>query len=373
MTVPLDVATLISTDTPEAIFAIGLEIAVVQELPVTTWRTGDPTLSEYKFLSVVLAEQGETNAEYIRSGFLSTARGDWLKLRAYEEYGVVLDEASYATPTVEVENEGGGIFTFAPGGMTMKSSVTGKTYHNTNDVTVSGLGDLVTFEMVADESGSDSSVGVDEIDEIVTSADGLEIVSSTASAANDAPSETEIKTQCRASLGVLSPNGPADAFEFVARNTELTGVSGVTRAKSYGSVDGDVTVYIAGPDGAVDGATVSAVQDAELRWALPLCNTVTTVSAAVLALDLAVTVRRKSTLTATVATIQTTIENVLRAMFADVPIGGDSDNEISESSIQSEIHAAFPDQIESVSLDDFDSTLGAGQVPTLNSLALTVV
>src|SRR5690606_21310682 len=114
------------------------------------------------------------------------------------------------------------------------------------------------FDLVADEAGSGSSVGADEIDELVTTFLGVEIASSTAAVGTDEPDPETIREQCRATTGALSPNGPPDAYEFVVRESSLTGVTEITRAKATGDSDtGTGDVIVASASGAVSSGSVA--------------------------------------------------------------------------------------------------------------------
>ncbi len=364
------VQTLFVVETAAKILEKGLAVAQMLGLPVTTWRTGDPTRSMYKYLATILSELEGVNAEFIRAGFLSSASGDWLTVLAWEVYGVARTEATFADPDVLIVNNGGGNFEFEPGQAIFSNSVTDKTYHNTNTVTFSGVGATATFELAADEAGSDSTVGINEIDTIISTMPGVVITSSTTGLANDEQSDEALKEQCRASLGALSPNGPRDAYEWVARNSELTGQTGVTRARSIGSPKGYVTVYIAGPSGPVDGAAVTAVQAAEELWATPLTVYPIVVSAAAKTLDATVTLSKKPALTLSESEVESEVENAIVTMFAEVRIGGD-DGALAIDLVQSKIHERFPDQLYSAVVDfEPEATFDADEVPVLGTLVV---
>lgn len=373
----IDVRTLFVAETAAKILQVGLGIAQAMGLPVTTWRTGDTTRSLYKFVATVLASLEGVVSEYIRAGFLSTASGDWLTVLAWEVYGVPRNDATYADPTVSVVNTGGGNFTFEPGEASFKNSITGKTYHNTNTVTFSGVGATATFELEADEAGSDSSVGLNEIDEIITAMNGVTITGSTVGLANDEESDEALQDRCRASLGSLSPNGPADAFEYVATTPSYTGQTGVTRAKAVGSTTGAITVYVAGPSGGVDGAAVAAVQEAVERWCTPLCCDPTAVSASTFNVTLAMTIRKSTTLEMSDAEIETAIESAIVALFAATKIGGDGSGHFNTSPITNAVHEAVDGilYVEDVTVNSNvpeDESIGPTHVPVLAALALTI-
>jgi hypothetical protein len=286
VTTALAFAAMIVKQTAAEILAIGLEVAVSVGLPVTSWRKGDPTRSQYKYLAVVLESLEEQNSEFIKAGFLSTAEGDWKKIVAEENFGVTPGEATYATPTVTLTNTGTRHYDLDAGDIVGRSSVTGKTYHSTEAGEWFG-GDVVTLSFIADEAGSDSNVGVDEIDELVTTFLGLEITGSSAATANDAEDDDAIQSACEDSRGALSPDGPADVYRFVVKNSELTGSSEITRAESIDDSDEfEIAVYVAGGAGPVSSGAITAAQDAVEIHATPLCAKPTVINATPLAVPL---------------------------------------------------------------------------------------
>jgi uncharacterized phage protein gp47/JayE len=325
----ISITSLFTVETFAKFLDMGLGIAKVVGLPVTSWSAGDPTRTVFKFVAEAFSTLEGPKATYIKAGFLSSARADaeesgdssWLKVNAWEVYGYESPEATYAAPTVTFTNAGGGLFDNDPGDVTVRCSATGKTYHNTAPFLISpGPGfTTVAIAFVADEAGADSTVSANEIDEIVTTMNGVEIVSSTAAVANDEQTPAEIEEQARATLGALSPNGPDDAYEYVVRNPALTGVTDITRAKADADSDtGDVAVYIAGSGGAVAASSVTAAQDAVERWATPLTITPTVINATEVTKD----VNAQISADDLPSGWEADVEDALVAYFAALPIGG---------------------------------------------------
>lgn len=387
----INVTALFTAETADKILAKGLTIAKSLGLPVTSWRTGDPTRSLYKYLAVKLASVDSTVANLSRSAFLSAlveaaksgddAAKEWLKIVALEVYGVEAQEATFAEGTITLENTGGGFYPVEAGDLTFKSTITGKTYHNTsgprdedgNPVDAITAGSTVVFDFTADEAGSDSTVAADEIDSMVTTLLGVEIVSNTAAVADDEQSPESIEEQCKDSLGALSPDGPADVYRYVARNSDLTGITTITRAFTVDNEDGTVTVYIAGASGSVPGGDVTAVQDAFDQWATPNCVTATAVSATGVTIDVDATVAYSGTLNHTelVAAITAAISSAL----AEIDIGGDplttGDNGVALDMIVAAIRSI--DGVTSVAMTDptANTLLDPNEVPILGTVAIT--
>ena len=229
MTLSIDV--LFLTATAEAILDLGLGVAQSVGLTPTSWRVGDPTRALFKFAAEVLGDLEAFAAQYAKSGFLSTAEDDWKTLVAKEQYGVDRPEASYATSTLTLLNSGGGWYDVEAGDFTVSSSLSGATYHTTESFSLHGAGST-TVVVEADVAGSDGSAGADEIDTVVTTLLGVSITASTAAVGKDAASESELDTLCAASLGRLSPNGPPEAYDDTALNSDLTGTDEITRVQT---------------------------------------------------------------------------------------------------------------------------------------------
>jgi hypothetical protein len=335
---------LITLKSAAAVANAGLAVAQGLGLPVSTWRVGDPTKSLYSFVARMIAgvdgtDEGGLQAivvEYTRAAVLSSARGKWLKVVALEVYGVSAIEATFATATVTLHNTGGGFYPIAPRDLTFKSSASNKTYHNTNGGTLSA-GVTLTFDVEADEAGSDSNAIANEIDTLVTTRNLVVVVSSTVAVATDEESEPSIRDRCAASRGALSPNGPADAYNYVVLNPTLTGVTDITQAKSLdNNATLNVTIYVASPSGAPAGASVIAAQAAVERWATPLCVRPTVIAAAPVAVPVTATVHGDLP-----GDFSTTISEALTAYVSGLGIGG-IDGLVPYSQLIATIQNCFP-------------------------------
>jgi hypothetical protein len=373
MTININV--LWAVNTAEKIFDMGIQVAQALGLPTTSWRTGDPERSLYKYLAEVLAAHDGQVSSFIKAGFLSSAVADanetgdsgWLKLLAYETFGVTVPDAAYATPSVTLRNDGGGNYPRLVGEITVKNSATGKTYHNTNAPAPLSAGATVTYTLEADEAGAESSAAVNEIDEIVTTMLGVVVVSSSASYASDELTPDEIGVLCSATLGALSPNGPPDAYEYVCLNSTLTGTTEVTRAYSYGtSSSGQVLVYVASAVGAVSAGGLSACQDAVEERATPLCALPTVASAYATPVDVTCTIAG----VAIPADFQERIEGAVATYLESVPIHG----AVARSAILAAIHNAVP-EVDSVIMTApaADLALAVAEVATVGTVTVTEV
>lgn len=314
----ISVFSLIIRQTASEFYAAALELAELVGLPVTTWRTGDPTRTMLRADADAFETLDGVQAELAASAFLPTATGSWLTLRAADVYGVARQEATFATANVTLENAGGGLFELAPGGLIVKNSVTGATFSNQETVTIQPLAPETVVSVVAQEAGVGGSSGGDEIDTIVSPAlTGVSITSATAAIGADEQSDEDLRAQCLATLGSLSPAGPADAYEYVAGNADLTGVSGVTRRKATGdNATGTVIVYVATATAALDSPSVAAIQDAVDIWATPLAIVATVQSGTAQTIDV------ELNLTPNLPSMQAVVESAVAEYFASVDFGG---------------------------------------------------
>lgn len=370
MATPLSVFTLIAKQTADEIFDLALRVAELVGLPVSSWRAGDPTRTLFRAQARKLATADEIQRELAKANFITgpeaeRATGPWLKLRVKDVYGVDADEATFSTPSVTLDNAGGGLFEWDTRGLVVSSSSTGATFRSQAPGLINPSETGVVVSLVADLAGSAGTVGLDEVDTIVSPPmAGVSIVGSTAALGSDEQSDAGLIEQALATLGALSPNGPADAYEFVARNADLTGVVGVTRAKADGdSTDGTVTVYVATTTSALDGPSIEAIQAAVDVWAQPVCTDAT------VAAGNPQTIFVTYALTPTHPEKQEAIEAALEAYFASVDFGG----QITESALKAIAHTVCgPTLIKAVVLfPNVDITLAAGVFPVRGTVTLS--
>lgn len=373
-------ASLLVSETKAQIYTRGLAVADAIGLNTSSWVAGDPTRSLYHFLADALSRLESMVAGFVGSGFLDYAEGDWLTLLAEQFYGVTRVEATYASTTVTLTNAGGAVFVLEVGDVVLKSTSSGKTY----TVTALPIGDTLAaggtldVEVTADEPGSDSSALATEINALVTTMLGVTCSNATAAVGLDEEEDEPLRDRCRAKLGTLSPNGPSDAYNYVVKASDLTGVTDITRARTVGdSATGDVTVYIAAADGAAALASVTAAQTAVEAWAAPICVTPTVVNATEVTIPVTYQVWLYTSVGEETATIQAAIATALEEMFAARPIGGDvisGTGKLYQSLIVSTIKGVYPAHTfrVSVSAPAGDTTLAISEVAVLGTVTPTV-
>jgi len=377
----ISLASLIQAVTQTQIYERALAFATKIDLPVTSWQEGDPTRSLYHVLSESLAVLEQVAARYVASGFLDLAAAlpdpKWLKMLAVQQYGYTAREASYATATVRLTNTGGGLWLIAPGDLTFRATATGKTYRNTTGGTLDvGPGTILELEVEAEEPGSESSAAVGDINALVTVLIAVAVSNTTPAIGIDAESNQSIVAGCRAKLMSLSPMGPAQAYQYVALNSELTGTTNVTRVRVNAiSTDGTVQVIIAGAAATTEDDRL-AVEQAILRWATPLCITPIITAATPVMVDVDATVYVYDTVNATDTEIQSGVSNAVTAAIANLPIGGNGEpGMLHQALLIATIQSAFADSIFNVQLHipAADSPVGPAEVPVLGTCTIAVV
>lgn len=371
--------------TKEQIYETGLELAEGLGLNVTSWAAGDPTRSTYKFLSSILSSVEEIAYNLVLSAFLDYAEGEWLTLVAKQGFDVDRVVATYAATTVRFTNTGGGLYDgLEAGDITVQNTATGKTYHTTSGGTLAiGPGTTLDLDVIADEAGSDSSAAATEIDDIVSGLPGGGVVTvsnATAAIGIDEESDADLRARCRLKLSALSDKGPKGIYDYIARTPSLSGAEALTRSRTIGDSDtGDVTLYVAGPSGAVSAGDITAVTDAINRLAAPINDTPTVVNCSNVTIAVTYELWIYASVGKTEDEVKDAIEADLAAMFAARPIGGDiltpgGTGKLYKSLIVATITESFPDQIVRVDVaaPAGDTTLTISQVAALGTVTGTI-
>jgi hypothetical protein len=373
----LSLATLIIQQTKEQLYDLALGIAEGVGVDTSTWQAGDPTRSQFHIESELLASLETMVVGFIRSGFLDYASGDWLKVLAEQVFNVTVPGASYASTTVRLTNGGGGLYDIDANDLTFRST-SGKTFHNTTGGVLAS-GETLDLTVVADEAGAASNAGAGEIDSLVTTLLNITCSNAAAAVGTDEQSEATTRQQCRDKLGSLSPNGPKDAYSYVARNPDLTGTSAVTRVRVYPDSDtGEIAVYVAGASGAVGAPDVALVEEAIATYATPLCITPTVLSASSVTVPVTYEIWIYKSCNRTSAEVQADVESALEAAFALRPIGGDiippaTSGKLYLSLIESTIKGTFPQAFRvTLAAPAGDTALSVGQIAALGTVTPTV-
>jgi phage-related baseplate assembly protein len=208
----------------------------------------------------------------------------------------------------------------------------------------------------------------------------------------DPEDDEPLRERCREKTGILSPNGPRDAYAFVAKSAVRSdGVpAGVTRVRSVPDGVGGVDVYVAAASGDLNGdigdtsTDLGAVDDAIQRQAAPLAIDARVQSATPvpIVIEYSVWVRTSSR---TNAEIEDIINAALARFMEAQPIGGQLIPDESTGRVyRSAIEAAIDVALESIDPDDAfvmrrtltapaaDVDLAIDEAPTLSTITETV-
>lgn len=321
----LSIDDLFSVETFAAAKASLLSYASALGLPVTSWQEGQATRTIYESVAQKFADLSSVMALLNMSGFLDWATGGWLTVLAAQVYNVSRIVAQAGTTTLTVtKSTAGNLGPFAPGALHFADSVTQKTYTNTTTVTIIGSA-ATPVPIISDGTGSSWLAAAGEISIQVTPLIGCTTTNAVALTATDDETDPNLRIRCRAKLGSLSPNGPKDAYNFVAKSTlraDGTNVD-ITRSRTTGdSTTGNVIVTLAALNGAPTAPDVSLC-DAQIQsMAVPLCISETTQGATNNVIAITYTAWCYATANQTTAQLSAAILAKLTAFFQGLPIGG---------------------------------------------------
>ena len=270
---------LFTETTVEAIKGTLYGYLTAAKLPVRAWQALSPT----RVLTDAQARLYQTAQTVMvalaKSAFLDTAGPGWLEERAVEQYDVEPIVSTFAVGEFVADNAGGGAYNFLPFELSFLKTGTTKTYHNTEAVSIGALETGVSIAIEADEAGADSNAAADQL-ELATSVLGVTGTNQLPVTGQDDEEPDALRTRCRASRGALSPNGPRDAYAYVARTPELNGGVTVGRVRLLPPTgDGLVTVVVAGPLGPLSLTELNLIQAGIDEWATPATVLATVVSA----------------------------------------------------------------------------------------------
>ena len=328
MALPAELAKLVVVGTRDAIYAKLLDLASAIGLDTETWEAGDPTRTLLD-ATARLAETWESlTSQAIEGGFLTLATGDWLTSLLRYNYAVERREATYAECTVRLTNGSAAtIGLLDVDDVTASNPTTGATYRNiTSGTLAAGPGAILDLTFRAEVAGSDSSSAVSTITQLVTAIPGVTCSNTTAAVGADTETDEEARARGQAKLESISAGGPKGAYHYAITTPSLQadGITAVTRTRVIpNSTIGTVTIYVAGPAGAVLPADVTKAQAAVETYAEPHCVTATVSNAVNLTQNITYTLWVYSTIAKTTAQIQTAVQDHLIAALAAKAIGGD--------------------------------------------------
>jgi len=362
-----ELTTPITTDEAQASIYAAIEARGVS---TTSWKPGAIARTIIAGVAIVLNAFSELQAYIVKSGFLGLSSGSWLTAVARYVYNVTRNEGTFAAGDVTLDNTGGGVYAPAIGDFIVSNSATGKTYRNTEAFTLAAFETGKNVAVEAVEIGADSTSAPGDIDTLETVLLGVTVTNATALVGQNEESDADLQVRCLAKTGTLSPNGPADAYRFLALSakTDDGQPAGITRVTTVPDGEGNVTVYVATATGPVTGTIgdtttpLGAVDENIQINAVPLAVTATIVSAIANTINVTYEVWVRSTIGLTEAEIESQISTALSTWMSTQPIGGSRKVAGGGFVFVEGIEGVISEQIGSASLIDKEVTTPAADV-----------
>jgi hypothetical protein len=273
---------------------------------------------------------GEVIPIIAASGFLEFApEGPWLYALGEQVYGVEHIEEDFATTQVLFTNTGDLAGSFAANQMIVKNGTTGKTY-KCAAFSIGASGDPgsvnVPVDVIAFEAGTGSNAAIGQINQVVTTFDGLTVTNPAAAMGQDQESRADYIARCKAAPAAASPFGPKNAYEYFARSAERPDGTaiGATRVKVIADDPYvGLTVYIADTDGPISGG------DADIIEAIFLEKVIghgvaynDTLPAVANTINVVFTAKALTSAGLSSSDINTMAQEALAVLFSSWPIGG---------------------------------------------------
>ncbi len=399
MTTVFTVDELLTNTTPEAVKAQVFALLAASGVSVTAWQPLSPMRAVVDACSRLLAASQNLQTTVNRGGFRDTANANWLATTSRQTYGVDKILATYALGAITLTNAGGGVYDLDPGDLILKNTTTGKTYTNTAAIHIPATDVVLDAPIRATEIGADSNAAIGEVDDLVTTLLGVTCSNAAAVVGEDAETSDALRARDTDSLGALSPDGPKEAYNYVAKTPTLNGGVTVNRTKTLDPPgDGTLTVVVAGPGGALSGPEVALIQTGIDDNAEPATVTATVISATAVPLTITTDVylaANSGFLSADVevfvkqalldfvngsADVEDEDGNVITAGVVPLPIGGidtGGGGKVSWRALVGAIERSGPDDntrpISEATLGaEADVALGVSEVATLVDGAITV-
>jgi uncharacterized phage protein gp47/JayE len=294
----------------------------------TAWKPGAVVRTIIAGVSIVLSAFSELAALVAASGFLDLASSDWLTLLAQYVFGVERLGGTFATGEVTLTNTSGMPYSGGADDLIVQNSSTDAVYRSTGGWQVNPY-DTADVEVKAVEVGSDSTSPATDIDTLVTTLGGVTVSNAAALVGVDSEQDAALRVRCLERTGALSPNGPKDAYGYVARNavTSDGDAIGVTRVATQAFGDGSVDVWVATASGAVTGdasdpdTDLGAIAAAIYEQAEPLSVKAVVASATALTIPVTYELWIYTSAGLTESEVEDLVEAALGELLSGTPIG----------------------------------------------------
>jgi hypothetical protein len=283
---------LVTPLTEEQVLETFLSILETLSVPARSWRTGGVYRAILRTCARTYSSFTDVMAAFARAGFLETSTGQWLTLLARYVYGVERPPATLATGVEQLQNTGGGVYSFGPDEVRFINPTTKKSYVNAESFTL-GAGETKSIPIRSTEFGAASSAAPGAIDTLETTLLGVIVTNPLAVVGNDELPDPELRQLCRDKLSTLSGKGPRGAYRYAVLTALRDDGSpvNINRVAVVPSINtGIVTTYCAAPSGAPSTEDVDAAAANVEKLARPDSVSAVTIAAGTVDLTNEITV-----------------------------------------------------------------------------------
>src|SRR5690554_1192840 len=329
----------------------------------SSWKPGAVVRTIIYALAIMAAAFSRLQVMLARSSFLDWSSEEWLTTVARQVFGVIRHQGTFAEGVIVASNSGGGIYHLDPGDLIVRS-VNGREFRNTSSVTIGANAPSVSIPVRAVELGVDGGAAAGTMTLMTTPLAGVSVVNPAAITGTDPETDEQLRQRCRAMLGSLSPNGPRDAYIYVATTSTRPDGSeiGVTRVETIPDGYGNLDVLVASPSGPLDLPDLDIVTDRIKTLVEPIGVNAIVQNAQPLTIDVTYELwLRRSSMSD--AQIEARVEESLRAWLAGIRIGGQKIPPSAQGYVYaSAIEAAIAQALEGEQIVRIDVTLPSSDV-----------
>lgn len=323
-----DILTAKSRDT---LIAEILATLAADGCPVTAWQTGNPLRTLVRADATALADLHTLVGLIGAAAFLDDATGDWLTLLARSKFDVTRTAGVACVGRVVLTvASGAGPYTLGAGGLLVSDGTRRWRSTNTSAITITSAA-TTTVEVQAEAEGTAYNVANSVITTVVSPA--LAGVTVTNPAISGGPwytlagaaeeTDASLRQRCRDRWGTLGRGAGDTAYRYWARTGHAYEAQVTRAAVVWGPGDGTLTIYIAGPTGAITDSGIVAAVQAWIDLNKPGTDTPTVLAATGKTVTITGTVRVRTASDSTENRALAT--DAIAAYFAGLGIGDDVD------------------------------------------------
>lgn len=324
----IDIDSLFTPPTSDEIFEKFLQMLEDAEIPARSWRKRNVARTILRIVALLFYGWLLFVSLIAKSGFRTTAAGGWLDVHSQEVYDNERIQKIAATGLVTLTNEGGGVFTIDPGGWTFVNEESGKSYTNTEALSLgSGSEEEPTIlegvPVECTELGTIGNAAPGEINKLGTPETGVSVTNPAAVIGQDEESDADLAQRDDDKIASLSAFGPTGAYRFAIGEAKRLDNVNVNRISiSPYSSTGIVRIRVASPSGPVSDEDLEKIAERIEDLARVATDTVDLDSATVVSNTKTITVWAKKTRGIDADIVEGAVERALEQFTLNYPIGG---------------------------------------------------